>query len=494
MDADDYYVEDVDMVAAPAAPDQNADPTQLPPEAPEVSESNHPPTLAQEVPPRHLDDVERMICHEDFPALLAQAAKVKSMREAMDVDVAAPSSSTAPRSVMDPRQVIAAVTRMKNAHCNKGEDMPVVRRGTYPLTDSMLEESFDILHKELVRCEQWYEQRKQNDTAAKQTGSKRKAGSESIAVKYAKWQTDILMDWVIAHKDHPFPDSEQIKELGEKTGLTHSQVVNWTTNVRKRNLKATVEGGKKPHHFVDFVFLAHDRERREARGLSPAPSPAKKASSRRKKAKKVSKSKAPTDMAPPYALPSHTTATHDGEHDPAQSYHPHSAFRPYHDGGGYDPNYHQHPPHNGYHSQYQHPFPLPPYGHNYQSHPHPPQRKLGVVSESFDDDATEPITSMDEDNTDALTSFANFWDGDGVAESSPHANGYRAFIPKEPTSLVKQVDAIVAATLENDLMTQPIEKTPDPNRDSLSSLEMIDLDDSNCFLDDYDLAKNVTEI
>lgn len=46
------------------------------------------------------------------------------------------------------------------------------------------------------------------------------------------------------------------------TNLSYSQVVNWTTNVRKRNLKATVEGGKKPHHFLDFVFLAHDRERR----------------------------------------------------------------------------------------------------------------------------------------------------------------------------------------------------------------------------------------
>jgi hypothetical protein len=39
--------------------------------------------------------------------------------------------------------------------------------------------------------------------------------------------------------------------------------VNWTTNVRKRNLKATIEGGKKPHHFLDFLFMAVHRERQQ---------------------------------------------------------------------------------------------------------------------------------------------------------------------------------------------------------------------------------------
>jgi hypothetical protein len=59
-------------------------------------------------------------------------------------------------------------------------------------------------------------------------------------------------------------------KLCDATNLSYSQVVNWTTNVRKRNLKATVEGGKKPHHFLDFVFLAHDRERRHTIAASGA--------------------------------------------------------------------------------------------------------------------------------------------------------------------------------------------------------------------------------
>ena len=32
--------------------------------------------------------------------------------------------------------------------------------------------------------------------------------------------------------------------------------------MRKRNLKATVEKGKKPHHFIDFLFLADSRDKK----------------------------------------------------------------------------------------------------------------------------------------------------------------------------------------------------------------------------------------
>ena len=45
-----------------------------------------------------------------------------------------------------------------------------------------------------------------------------------------------------------------------------TQVVNWTTNVRKRNWKATTEKGKKPHHFLDFLFLADARDKCLGRG------------------------------------------------------------------------------------------------------------------------------------------------------------------------------------------------------------------------------------
>lgn len=61
---------------------------------------------------------------------------------------------------------------------------------------------------------------------------------------------------------NPFPKAFEINQLCEKTNLSYSQIVNWTTNVRKRNLKATVEGGKKPHHFLDFLFLVENRDKK----------------------------------------------------------------------------------------------------------------------------------------------------------------------------------------------------------------------------------------
>jgi len=61
-------------------------------------------------------------------------------------------------------------------------------------------------------------------------------------------------------------------------------VVNWTTNVRKRNLKATVEKGKKPHHFLDFLFLADNRFK-----LTIAPAPVSSGKGRSKSRNELAK-------------------------------------------------------------------------------------------------------------------------------------------------------------------------------------------------------------
>ena len=389
--------DDTEMMAAPEPEDPLLDfANALPP--PPSEKDTAPPELAEDTTtqPEQLDDVERMICHEHFPALLAKATKVKGMREKMEMNSAG--APTTNGSMLDPNQVIAAVTRMKTALSNKqGTDMPVVRKGTYPLTDSMLEESFEVLQKELERCESWYEQRKLNAA-----GGKRNANGEPIVVKYAKWQTDILMNWMIEHKSHPFPDADQIKDLGDKTGLSQSQIVNWTTNVRKRNLKATVEQGKKPHHFIDFVFLANDRERREAQGLEPV--------SRFGKGSNL-------DLDARSKRRRHPRLHHlliSTSHHPTDA-----AFRPY--PGGHHAYYaqpppsiiiircryqQQHPPPqqegSGYHQYYQHPYPPPPpfvYEHPPSMVPQPPhehewERTLGVVSESFDEDRVQPTAAL----------------------------------------------------------------------------------------------------
>ncbi len=237
------------------------------------------------------DDIERLLFHEDMPQLLVLATNVKSLYQALKL-VPAPTPINASR--MDPREVLAVVDRMQQQLSS--EKKPMVYRGTFPLTDSILEESLLILQTEVERCEQYLLQRQEQEAAFHQlvmpslsegqsdanpisasssspdaTAPTRRcrkpkrddaatSTSNGIAPKYAKWQTDILMEWMMDNKAHPFPISTEIEKLSQRTCLSHSQVVNWTTNVRKRNLKATVEQGKKPHHFLDFLFLAQDRD------------------------------------------------------------------------------------------------------------------------------------------------------------------------------------------------------------------------------------------
>jgi hypothetical protein len=435
---------------------------------PLVPSSENPPALAEEpVPTQYLDDVDRMVCHEDFPLLLALAAKVKGMRESMTQEAPSPGVQH-----MDPGQVLGAVDRIQARFMFKGQVNSVVIKGMYPLTDSMMDESFHILQKELERCEAWYDLKKKARTAH----SKRRTtgDDEAIAVKYSKWQTDILMDWMIAHKHHPFPDQEQTKELGDRTGLSQSQIINWTTNVRKRNMKATVEGGKKPHHFVDFLFLAQDRDRRQAQGLDPPTT----ATPRKHKAPTPRNTPTRGAMTPPYSTPIYGTP------GPTSMPYPQAAFRPYTGRTVYyspsphagmpSPHASMSGPHMmqpGYHPYYQHPFPPPSHGH----HAMPPleedewDRKLRVVSESFDEDIPDPVTSAAEENARALDTFAQFWkyDDEGTLELMEEG--------MVPSSSVKQEEG----TFQHDDAMMQADHATRQRGESLGSLELIDLDDED---------------
>lgn len=259
-----------------------------------------------------LDDFDIMLMHEDFPHLLMIAAKVKAthrkIAKALDPSTtvggiadhanASPTISTKssntsyrPKNALLPDEVLRAVERMQQVLIQKkASDDGVIPRGRYPITDSLMEDAMIVLHEEYECGKQWLVQHDEaakslncssssessdalfgfngkcnnNDLSMSSDNSSNTAAGGPITIKYAKWQTDALMNWMIENKDQPFPDIDAIELLVQQTGLTSSQIVNWTTNVRKRNRKATCENGKKPHHFLDFLFLVHDRETKRA--------------------------------------------------------------------------------------------------------------------------------------------------------------------------------------------------------------------------------------
>lgn len=277
-------------------------------QSPPPNEDQHPSTTpatergtctaiaAVAAPPRNpsKDDLDLLLLHVDFPLLLTMAAKAKELRRSGAI-----SASRAPRdppTIHPNDNAFEAAKRIQSkilsSYSLPVQSSPTILRGQYPMTDVIMDDALMELQDEIdafafdaatakpispasddlvttllagsgkrrPAASGDQSQQRQLPPSSIHYDSKKKG--DSIAIKYSKWQTDILMGWMIANSESPFPDPCDVAELAAATGLTHSQVVNWTTNVRKRNLKATCRGSKKPHHFIDFLFLKQDRESR----------------------------------------------------------------------------------------------------------------------------------------------------------------------------------------------------------------------------------------
>jgi hypothetical protein len=382
-------------------------------------ENDHPPKL---------DDLDLMICHEEFTNLVALANKVKQVEKAQQSCASASAYYEMNRreianSSLAPAEVVAAVERMQEQLSVKNV---VIRRGMYPLTDAMMDDNFSILQQELEYCECCLRKaKKQSKHAASPGGG---GNGDAIVAKYPKWQTDILMKWVIDHKDDPRPDNHQIEKLSAETGLTRSQIVNWTTNVRKRNRKATLDG-KKPHHFIDFVFLAQERDKSQGGVSNPTTGSATPPieTPRRRKKLRVLRTPGSSQQSSPHP-------------SPIQSQAPSSFSTPQHRYSEASPGYHHPPtPYIPYTPLSQR-LPSPQHGGNVYSTPaqwsnnwgtannkkrrRPStkisnsaawQKKLKSVTESFEEpvggDSMEPIIIDDDLDEDILSVFASSWKG-----------------------------------------------------------------------------------
>ncbi|KAJ1956205.1 hypothetical protein EC988_001473 [Linderina pennispora] len=58
---------------------------------------------------------------------------------------------------------------------------------------------------------------------------------------YTQEVSNVLNEWLDAHKDDPYPSAEAKRQLMRETGLTKMQLKNWFCNVRRRKLSGAIK-------------------------------------------------------------------------------------------------------------------------------------------------------------------------------------------------------------------------------------------------------------
>jgi len=205
------------------------------------------------------DSISIMCNHEDFPQLVDIATSIEVVRQEIFEKAGKQwvSRQYLPKSSLTVEETLAAAWSMQEElQAHAGNPREKVRRGDYPITDSVLDDSFKILRQELNDMNLSLSSLDSSEVSNVATTmglsgvqnaeevsavggvlqviepSRRKRQrlqKHPVAAGLHKWQTDVMTKWLKEHEGNPIPDWKAIDDLSEETGLAPSRVSAWTT-------------------------------------------------------------------------------------------------------------------------------------------------------------------------------------------------------------------------------------------------------------------------